>query len=98
MHMKYFLIDEERQTVVSLLLPRINTASPIPKIVKTDEENLLGRKVKTPILMASSEGEEEGNICFTFSYFIFNSFKEVGCPWFSRAMLCLGCFKPGIAF
>ena len=62
MHIKYFMIDEEQQTVISLLLPKINVASSIPKTVRTEEENLIGRKVKTPILMASSEGEEEGNI------------------------------------
>ena len=62
MHIKYFMIDEEQQTVISLLLPKINVASSIPKTVRTEEENLIGRKVKTPILMASSEGEEEGNV------------------------------------
>ena len=60
MHMKYFLINEQEQTVQSLLLPKISTASSIPKTVKTEEENIIGRKMKTPILMASSEGEEEG--------------------------------------
>lgn len=65
--MKYFLIDEEHQTVISLLLPRINVTSSIPKVVKTEEENLLGRKVKTPILMASSEGEEEGLLFITLA-------------------------------
>ena len=62
MHMKYFLVDEEEQVVKSLLLPRINIASSIPKTVKTEEESIIGRKLKTPILMASSEGEEEGSI------------------------------------
>ena len=62
MHMKYFTIDEEAQIVKSLLLPKIQVGTPFPKIVKTEEEALLGRKTKTPIFMASSEGEEEG-IC-----------------------------------
>eukprot|EP00795_Rhopilema_esculentum_P007430 gene7430-13192_t len=60
MHMKYFLVDEEQQTVQGLFLPKINVATPFPKAVKTYEETLIGRKIKTPILMASSEGEEEG--------------------------------------
>eukprot|EP00794_Sanderia_malayensis_P004602 gene4602-5207_t len=60
MHMKYFTIDEEQQAVKGLLMPKINVGTPFPKIVKTDEETLLGRKIKTPILMASSEGQEEG--------------------------------------
>ena len=60
MHMKYFLVDEEQQTVQGLFLPKINIATPFPKAVKTYEETLIGRKIKTPILMASSEGEEEG--------------------------------------
>ena len=75
MHMKYFLIDEEEQTVKTLLLPKISTASSIPKTVKTEEESIIGRKMKTPILMASSEGEEEGSMMiylFSFLFWIFD--------------------------
>ena len=60
MHMKYFIVDEENQAVKSLILPRVSVCSPIPKLIKTEEEASLGRKIKTPILMASCEGEEEG--------------------------------------
>ena len=60
MHMKYFVIDEVQQVVKGLLLPKIHVGTPFPRIVKTEEEALLGRKVKTPIFMASSEGQEEG--------------------------------------
>jgi len=70
MHLKYFLINEQEQMVQSLLLPKVSTASSIPKTVKTEEENIIGRKMKTPILMASSEGEEEGLLN------IFHSMKE----------------------
>ncbi len=77
MHMKYFIIDEEAQVVKGMLLPRINVSTPFPKIVKTDEEALLGRKIKTPILMASSEGQEEGKSLYLFIwiYSIFERWK-----------------------